>query len=384
MKLASRLGAVAPFHVMAILERARQLEANGRDVIHLEVGEPDFATPPTIIEAGRRALAEGQVFYTPAQGIAPLREAIAAHYATAHGVHIDPRRILVTPGASAGLMLALSLFVDAGQSVLMADPTYPCNRHFVSVLGGRPHTLPVGPQTRFQPTAAMLAAAWQADTAGAMVATPGNPTGTTLSLSELSAMAKVCRSRDGMLLVDEIYQGLTYGVPAETALAVADDIIVINSFSKLFQMTGWRLGWVVVPAAWVEPALRLAQNLFLCPPAPAQHAALAAFLPETLALVETRRQILQRRRDFLLEALPGLGWHVPVVPDGAFYLYADVSAVTTDSFAYCRQVLEETGVGLTPGCDFGQHEAGRYLRVAYTADEARLAEAVARLRALQG
>ena len=383
MKLSKRLSAIAPFQVMAILEKARALQAAGHDVIHLEVGEPDFATPQAIVDAGRAALAAGHTYYTAAQGLAELRQAIAAFYQSRFGVTVAPERIIVTPGASGALQIALSLLVDEGDGVLMADPTYPCNRHFVSLLGGVPQTVPVGAATRYQLLADELDANWQPNTVAAMVATPANPTGTVLSRDEITALAERCRAHDGALIVDEIYQGLIYGADSFSALQLADDAFVINSFSKYFQMTGWRLGWLVVPPAYVEPAIRLAQNLFLCPPAAAQHAALAAFQPAVLEVLESRRAEFGRRRAFLLQVLPTLGWRIDAVPDGAFYVYADVSAVTNDSFAYCQRMLDEVKVAITPGADFGSNRAGSYVRVAYTTGIDRLAEAVARMKTVR-
>ncbi|KZE35242.1 pyridoxal phosphate-dependent aminotransferase [Crenobacter luteus] len=382
LKLAERMREIAPFRVMAILEAARAREAAGYDVIHLEVGEPDFATPPAIVEAGRRALADGRTFYSAAQGLPELRRAISRWYAERYRVDVSPERILVTPGASGALMVALALLVGDGDEVVMADPTYPCNRHFVSLYGGTPVSVPAGPDSRYQLTAPMLAEAWGARTVAAMVASPANPTGGVLSAAEIKGLAEVCRDRGGALIVDEIYHGLTYGCDAASALQVADDALVINSFSKYFQMTGWRLGWLVVPEALVEPATRLAQNLYLCAPAPAQAAALAAFEADTIALLEERRAEFARRRDFLVDALPRLGWKLPVVPDGAFYLYADVSAVTDDSLAYCARILEEADVAITPGLDFGQHRANTHVRIAYTTGVDRLAEAVERIARL--
>nr|WP_305118951.1 pyridoxal phosphate-dependent aminotransferase [Vogesella sp. AC12] len=381
--MSKRLSAIAPFQVMAILEKARALQAAGHDVIHLEVGEPDFATPQAIVDAGRAALAAGHTYYTAAQGLAELRQAIAAFYQSRFGVTVAPERIIVTPGASGALQIALSLLVDEGDGVLMADPTYPCNRHFVSLLGGVPQTVPVGAATRYQLLADELDANWQPNTVAAMVATPANPTGTVLSRDEITALAERCRAHGGALIVDEIYQGLTYGADSFSALQLADDAFVINSFSKYFQMTGWRLGWLVVPPAYVEPAIRLAQNLFLCPPAAAQHAALAAFQPAVLDVLESRRAEFGRRRDFLLQVLPTLGWRIDAVPDGAFYVYADVSAVTSDSFAYCQRMLDEVKVAITPGADFGSNRAGSYVRVAYTTGIDRLAEAVARMKTVR-
>lgn len=381
MQLAARLAHIAPFEVMAILERARALEAAGRDVIHLEIGEPDFPTPQPIIDAAQAALCAGQTFYTPAQGLPALREAIAADYRR-QGVELDPARVIVTPGASGALLIALSLLVSPGDGVLLADPTYPCNRHFVHLLGGDVQSVAVGPATRYQLDAALAREAWRDHTRALMVATPANPTGTSLDAAEVAALGALCKERGAGLIVDEIYQGLSYDGAPVSALAVAPDALVINSFSKTWQMTGFRLGYLVVPDALVEPAIRLAQNLFLCPSAIAQQAALAAFTPEVAEEVERRRQVFAARRDFLLAALPRLGWQLPVRPDGAFYVYADVSAVTGDSYAYCARILEEANVALTPGADFGTHRAGAHLRIAYTTGSERLAEAIERIAAL--
>lgn len=381
MQLAARLAHIAPFEVMAILERARALEAAGRDVIHLEIGEPDFPTPQPIIDAAQAALCAGQTFYTPAQGLPALREAIAADYRR-QGVELDPARVIVTPGASGALLIALSLLVSPGDGVLLADPTYPCNRHFVHLLGGDVQSVAVGPATRYQLDAALAREAWREHTRALMVATPANPTGTSLDAAEVAALGALCKERGAGLIVDEIYQGLSYDGAPVSALAVAPDALVINSFSKTWQMTGFRLGYLVVPDALVEPAIRLAQNLFLCPSAIAQQAALAAFTPEVAEEVERRRQVFAARRDFLLAALPRLGWQLPVRPDGAFYVYADVSAVTGDSYAYCARILEEANVALTPGADFGTHRAGAHLRIAYTTGSERLAEAIERIAAL--
>ncbi|TIC82127.1 aminotransferase class I/II-fold pyridoxal phosphate-dependent enzyme [Crenobacter intestini] len=381
MQLAARLAHIAPFEVMAILERARALEAAGRDVIHLEIGEPDFPTPQPIIDAAQAALCAGQTFYTPAQGLPALREAIAADYRR-QGVELDPARVIVTPGASGALLIALSLLVSPGDGVLLADPTYPCNRHFVHLLGGDVQSVAVGPATRYQLDAALAREAWREHTRALMVATPANPTGTSLDAAEVAALGALCKERGAGLIVDEIYQGLSYDGAPVSALAVAPDALVINSFSKTWQMTGFRLGYLVVPDALVEPAIRLAQNLFLCPSAIAQQAALAAFTPEVAEEVERRRQVFAARRDFLLAALPRLGWQLPVRPDGAFYVYADVSAVTGDSYAYCARILEEANVALTPGTDFGTHRAGAHLRIAYTTGIERLAEAIERIAAL--
>lgn len=400
---AARLADIAPFHVVELLTRARALEAEGRDIIHMEVGEPDFPTPPPIAQAAVDAINSGKTLYTPALGLPELRAAISDFYLTRYGVAVPARRIAVTNGASGALNLAFACLADPGSEWLLADPGYPCNRHILRTYEGRPVALPVGPDSNFQPTPPQVAAAWNERTAGLLVASPANPTGTLLSLPEIAALADTVRARGGHFLVDEIYHGLTY-VPKEvplggecdapsardtapgfagdiTACAAGDDIWVINSFSKYFQMTGWRLGWMVVPETYVRDIEKLAQNLTLCASTPAQYAALAAFQPETIAILEERRGEFRRRRDFLAPALESLGFRVAARPEGAFYLYCDCSALTADSFALACELLEKVGVAATPGLDFGSNEPEKYIRFAYTTGVDRLAEAVERLRA---
>ena len=377
-RLATRMDHIAPFHVMALLERAQQLEQAGRDVIHLEIGEPDFPTPPQVIAAGQQALANGHTRYSAALGLPALREAIAGFYADRFGVQIDPRRIVVTAGASGALLLALGALVSPGDRVLLTDPGYPCNRHFVSLLEGEPVNVPVGPDSRYQLLPEHVAAHAEG-LAATLVASPANPTGTVLSLDELRALKAACDAANSALIVDEIYQGLVFDTPAETALSVSDDLVVVNSFSKYFQMTGWRLGWLVVPEAYLEAVTRLAQNVFIAASTPAQHAALAAFRPDTLALLEERRQELATRRDSLLPALGSLGLRIGSTPQGAFYVYADCSQVTEDSEALARRLLEETYVAITPGLDFGEYRAREHLRIAFTVPTPRLMQAVERL-----
>jgi aspartate/methionine/tyrosine aminotransferase len=352
LHVATRMASIAPFEVMEIQALARRLEARGRDVIHLEIGEPDFTTPAPVVEAARRALDTKPMFYTPALGIPELREAIARFYGERHGLDVPASRIVVTAGSSAALLLALGVLLDAGDEVLLSDPGYPCNRHFVHALGGVARLVPVGPGSRYQLTPELAARAWSPRTRVAMVATPSNPTGTLVRPDEMDALAGLARGRGGALLVDEIYQGLTYEGAARTALASGEDVFVINSFSKYFQMTGWRLGWMVAPAPFVREIEKLTQNLYISPSTPAQHAALAS-----------------------------LGFRIPVRPEGAFYVYADCSQLAPDSFAFAREVLEEAGVALTPGKDFGLHHPERHVRIAYTQPVARLEEAVARLGA---
>ena len=384
--IARRMADIAPFHVMDLLARARALEAEGRDIVHMEVGEPDFPTPEPVIRAGQQALAAGHTHYTPAAGLPELRAAISGFYAEHHGVEVPPERILVTPGASGALALIMGVLVDPGDRVLLPDPGYPCNRNFVRMFEGDGVLVPVDGTSDYQLTPAHLADHWDTRTVAAMVGSPANPTGTVATAGELGALAEATAERGGRLIVDEIYHGLVYDGPAgdgdaPTALAATDEAFVVNSFSKFFGMTGWRLGWVVAPEAYVRELDKLAGNLFLSPPAPAQHAALAALGDDTRAILETRRQAFRERRDFLLPALRELGFAIPGEPRGAFYLYADASAFTDDSFAFAERVLEQAGVAITPGIDFGRHRAAEHVRFAYTTSLERLAEGMERLRA---
>jgi aspartate/methionine/tyrosine aminotransferase len=364
--IAHRLNAIAPFHAMALLARARELEAQGRSVVHMEIGEPDFATPQPVVDAGINALRQGKTHYTPAVGLPELREAIADYYLSQFQAKIDPRRVVVTPGASGALQLILAMLVNPGSQVLMADPGYPCNRNLVFLFEGEPVMVPVEAQHHYQLSTELLQHYWSDRTSCVMVASPSNPTGTVISRDRLEALLQTVRDRGGHLIVDEIYQSLWYEEVPETALTLGEDVFVINSFSKYFGMTGWRLGWLVAPEDAVDQLDKLAQNLFLSAPTPAQHAALAAFQPETQAILEQRRQEFQRRRDFLLPALRRLGFDISVEPQGAFYLYADCSRLTQDSFAFATELLENAGVAITPGIDFGRHKATRHVRFAYT------------------
>jgi aspartate/methionine/tyrosine aminotransferase len=379
MKLAARMQDIAPFHVMELMTRAQALEAQGRSIIHMEVGEPDFPTPAPILAAAQSFLARGQVFYTHALGLPQLREAIAAFYASRYGVRVEAERIVVTAGASAALLMALGVLIDAGDELLLTDPGYPCNRHFARLYEGRARALVVGPETDYQPTAAQVDAAWGPATRALLLASPSNPTGTMLEQKQLAAIAAVVARRGGTLLVDEIYHGLTYGLDAATALALGEDIFVINSFSKYFNMTGWRLGWLVVPKAYVREIEKLAQNLFISPSAPAQYAALAAFDAETVAILEERRRQFQARRDLLLPGLRRLGFRVAAEPRGAFYIYADTSGLSDDSFRFAGDLIEQAGVAATPGIDFGVTAPQRHMRFAYTVAEEKLQEGLVRI-----
>ncbi len=377
--IARRMGAIAPFHVMELLGRARDLEAAGHDIVHMEIGEPDFGTPEPVIAAAQRALAAGQTLYTPAVGLGALREAIAGHYRERYGIEVGPERIVVTPGASGALLLALGVLLDRDDEILLADPGYPCNRHFARFVEARAVGIPVDAASGYQLHAGHLEHHWSERTVAALLASPSNPTGTLLERAELEALARAAAARGGRLVVDEIYHGLTYGTDAVTALSVDENAFVINSFSKYFCMTGWRLGWLVVPEDYRREVEKLAQNLFIAPSTPAQYAALAAFQPDTQAILEERRAEFARRRDFLLPALRGLGFEIPVEPRGAFYLYADCSRFTDDSQRLALDLLEQAGVAVTPGLDFGEYRAKQHLRFAYTTSLERLQEGVARI-----
>lgn len=378
--LARRMADIEAFQVMDLLARARVLEGQGRDIVHMEIGEPDFPTPDPVTAAAQRALVEGRTHYTPALGLPALREAIAAFYQQRYGVSVSPGRIVITPGASGALLLALGVLLDPGERVLLADPGYPCNRHFVRFLNGEAVSVAVEADTAWQLAPHHIEQYWDARTIAAMVASPSNPTGTLLGRAQLTALAHAVAGKGGVLIADEIYHGLTYNEHATSALEIAPETFVINSFSKYFQMTGWRLGWLVVPEGYVRAVEKLAQNLFIAPSTPAQYAALAAFTDDNLAILEARRGEFQRRRDYLLPALRELGFHIPLTPEGAFYIYADSSRLAADSHQLSRDLLEQAGVAITSGADFGSHQPERYLRFAYTTGLDRLQEGVARLR----
>ena len=377
-----RAGMVEPFHVMRILAEARRMEAEGVDLVHMEVGEPDFPTPAPIVRAGIEALERGDTRYTPALGLPVLREAIADYYLQRFDVGISASRIVITPGASGALQLVLALLAEQQASVLMADPGYPCNRNLVHLSDAVPVQIPVSREDNFQLTPAAIVSAWRDDTRLVIVTTPSNPAGSVLSLKELGALRQVICDEGGMMVVDEIYQGLIYGDTATTALKLGNDLFVMNSFSKYFGMTGWRLGWLVAPESMIPALDRLAQNIYLAASTPAQHAALAAFEPETLAELESRRRLFEQRRDYLADALEGLGFRLGYRPVGAFYLYADCSAFGMDSDTLARRLLEEAHVAVTPGRDFSRHAPEKHIRFAYTADINRLQEGIRRIKGL--
>lgn len=379
LNLASRLDNIQPFHVMELAKMAAELEKTGRHIIHMGIGEPDFTAAQPVIDAASRAMADGKMQYTSALGIPDLRAAIAQHYKTVYGLDVAPNRIVVTAGASAALLLACAALVEKGSEVLMPDPSYPCNRHFVAAFEGSAKMIPCGPAQRFQLSDAMVRQHWSPQTRGVLLASPSNPTGTSIEHDELQKIAHTVRQKGGFTIVDEIYQGLTYDAAPFSALSLGEDIVVINSFSKYFNMTGWRLGWLVVPEKLIPAIEKLAQNLFICASSIAQHAAVACFSDESIAIYESRKAEFKRRRDFIVPALRELGFVVPVTPDGAFYVYADCSALSDDADRLTIDILNEAGVVLVPGLDFGPFTARNYVRISYATSFENLQEAVRRL-----
>jgi aspartate/methionine/tyrosine aminotransferase len=361
---------------MDVLSRAQALERAGRRVVHMEIGEPDFTAPPPVVEAGIRAMREGRTAYTATLGLASLREAIAGHYETRFGVRVPAERIAITAGASGGLLTLAALYVDAGDEILVPDPGYPGYRHFVRAFEGVAKILPVSAASDFQPTAAMVRAAWGPKTKGLVLGSPSNPTGTLIEREELRRIAAFIAEKGGVLLVDEIYQGLVYGVEPRTAFGLPGEVVLVNSFSKYFCMTGWRLGWVVLPPDALRGFEKLAQHLFISAPAAAQHAAISAFSPESLAILEDRRRQFAARRDFLVPELRRAGLKIPAEPHGAFYVYAECGG---DARAYARNLLEREAVAATPGVDFGGYGTDRYVRFAYTRSMEDLQEAAKRI-----
>lgn len=383
LRFAARTQNIAAFQVMELVKRANALQAQGKPVIHMSIGEPDFTAPPPVLEALTKAATAGLTQYTPALGIAPLREAIARFYGQRFNADIAPSRIIVTAGASASLSLAACALVNAGDRVLLTDPSYPCNRHFIAAFDGIPDAIPVGPDTRFQMTDALIRQHWMKDgkaAAGTLLATPANPTGTSIPFDELQQIVATVSAYKGFSIVDEIYLGLSYNHQPRSILEVTENVIVTNSFSKFFHMTGWRLGWLVVPEHAVNVFERLTQNLYICASALAQHAALACFEDESLKIFDDRAAQFKARRDYLAPELLKLGFKIPAQPDGAFYFYLDCSKLSDSSSRLANELLETAYVSLVPGTDFGATDPERYLRLSYATDIELLKEAVARMR----
>lgn len=378
-RLAKRTADITPFYVMELLRRAKKLESQGRDIFHMEIGEPDFSTPKTIVDAGIKQLQTGDIKYTPAAGLPELRQKIADFYQTRYAVTIDKERIFVTPGASGSFLLAFGVSVNPGDEILMADPCYPCNSNFVRLFEGKALTLPVDATTNYQLTSKLIIQHWSQSTKGALIASPSNPSGTLIEPEVFKQSIKSVNDKGGCFYSDEIYHGLVYGKNAPTALEYSNNAFVINSFSKYFGMTGWRVGWLIVPDEFVEATEKLAQNIFIATPTLSQYAALAAFDEPTLEELETRRAEFANRRDFLYGALVNLGFEIPVKPDGAFYIYANCAKFTNDSYQFALDLLEAEGVAITPGKDFGGNKADQHLRFAYTTTIDRMSVAMQRL-----
>ena len=377
--VANRMTDIEPFRVMDLLQRARELEATGQNIIHMEIGEPDFATPEPILSAAKRQLEKRETKYTPALGLDSLKEEISRFTANHLHADIDPNQVVITSGASASLMLAMAAILDPGAEILMADPGYPCNRNFAHLFQGVPKAIAVDGETNYQLTLDLIKAHWGKASRAVLIASPANPTGSAIPFSELENIQRWLLERGGWLIVDEIYLALNFTATIQSASGLGENVIVVNSFSKYFAMTGWRLGWMTVPKRLLREIEKLAQNLYIAPPTLAQHAALSAFTEETLVITEGRREIFARRRDLVRERLGEMGFTLAAVPDGAFYLYLDSSQWGIDSLQLSTILLEKVGVALTPGLDFGRYQADSHLRLAYTTSESSLTEGVERI-----
>jgi len=373
-----RIDLIEPFRVMQLLERAKELEAQGKTIIHMEIGEPDFPTPPPVIEAARKRLDTGDNFYTPSTGAPELQQALSRWYVNEYDAHVAPERILITPGTSGAFNLIYAVLLESGESILLPDPGYPCQRNFIRLAGGEPINIPVGPETRYHLSADVIEQSWRQQTRAAVVINPGNPTGTLIETKELAAMTDICKKCGGYLISDEIYHGLTYGTKAACALQFDDNAIVVNGFSKRWAMTGWRIGWIIVPEDLIDPARRVMQNIFIAAPTLSQFAAIAAL--EAQAEVESMRSAYDERRHYLLAELPKLGFGIVVEPQGAFYIYANVEQLTDDSRALCRDLLEKAGAAGTRGEDFGSWQAAQHVRFSYATGLENLREGVQRMK----
>ncbi|MCK5831625.1 MAG: aminotransferase class I/II-fold pyridoxal phosphate-dependent enzyme [Methylococcales bacterium] len=378
-RLAQRMEGFSPFFVMELLQRAKELERQGRNIIHMEIGEPDFSTPLRVVNAGMQQISDGSVKYTAAAGLPELRKKIAEFYKKTYGLDVPSQRIFITPGASGAFLLALGVTLNAGEEIIMADPCYPCNNNFVQFFGGRTKFVNVNEKTRYQLSADLIEKNWSKNTRGVLIASPSNPTGTLMSNLELKKIIQQVSKLGGHFFSDEIYHGLVYGKKASCALEYSDDVFVINSFSKYFSMTGWRIGWLIVPEQFIDPVERLAQNIFISTATHSQYAALAALSDENIIELESRKKEFKKRRDFLYKHLLRIGFDISVKPDGAFYIYANCSRFTKDSFQFAKDLLEQEGVAVTPGKDFGFYKANCHIRFAYTASIAKIEAAIKRL-----
>lgn len=378
-QIAHRLDGFSPFYVMELLQRAKALEKQGRDIIHMEIGEPDFPTPEGIVQAGSKQIQTGQIKYTAAAGLPELRQKIADYYQHRYGVKLAPERVFVTPGASGAFLLSLGVSLNPDEEIIMSDPCYPCNNNFVKLFGGKTRFVNVDASTDYQLSADLIKQNWMQNSRGVLIASPSNPTGTIISDEELKQSIKLVNKLNGCFFSDEIYHGLVYDKKARSALEFSDDVFVINSFSKFFAMTGWRIGWLIVPEHFIDSVEKLAQNIFISTSTHSQYAALAAFSDENLRELEKRKQEFKKRRDFLYTQLQKIGFDIAIKPEGAFYVYANCSQFTDDSFQFAKDLLEEEGVAVTPGKDFGNNQPNHYIRFAYTASIAKMSDAIERL-----
>ena len=375
-----RIDQIEPFRVMQLLERAKELEAEGRKIIHMEIGEPDFPTPAPVVTAAQARLATADNFYTPSTGAPELQQALARWYKKEYGVDVDAGRILITPGTSGAFSLIYAVLLEAGESVLLSDPGYPCQRNFIRLAGGTPINIPVGPETCYHLSAELIDATWRRETRAAVVINPSNPTGTMIPDDTLKAVAAACQRHGGRLISDEIYHGLTYGINARSALEFDNDAIVVNGFSKRWAMTGWRVGWIIVPDELVDACRRVMQNIFISAPTLSQHAAIAALTADDE--IEAMRRAYDERRNYLLTRLPRLGFDIVVEPKGAFYIYANVEKLTDDSRSFCWNMLEQAGVAITPGEDFGSHRSESHVRFSYATSLEDIREGLQRMERL--
>jgi len=377
-RMSERAQQIEPFYVMKILQQARELESQGKSIIHMEIGEPDFPSPEMVIKAGKQALDQQRTHYTAANGLPELRAAISNEYSSQ--VKIDPERIVVTPGASGALQLVMALLLNPGDGIMLADPGYPCNRHIARLFNADVQAVAVNEDTEYQLSAELVEKNWQDNTRLVLIASPSNPTGTLIPQHELSAIYQLVQNKGASLVVDEIYHGLLYDQHAPSVLSYGDHVFVINSFSKYYGMTGWRLGWLVMPKEYIEAANRLAQNMFLAAPTISQYAALAALGVEAREELNRRRDVFHQRRDILLPLIEQAGFKVRTIPAGAFYIYADCSEISDDSMKLCESLLHQAGVAITPGVDFGSNNSESYVRFSYANTIENLREGMRRIR----
>ncbi len=372
--IAKRNESITSFIVMEILEKAHRLEREGRDIIHLEIGEPDFDTPKPIVEAGIKALKEGKTHYTPSLGIPELREKIAAFYYSYYGVEISPERVVVTSGTSGAFLLIMAAILDIGDELIFTDPGYPCYPNFARAFDATPVFVPVYEEENFEVSPERLKSALSSRTKAILIASPANPTGTLTRPEVLKEAIEMAP----FFISDEIYHGLVYEGKEHTALEFSNDVIVINGFSKLFAMTGWRLGWLIVPEKLLKTVHKLAQNLFICPSSIAQYAALAAFEESWSYVLEMKKKYDERRK-VIVEGLRNLGFGIKSTPAGAFYVFANISRFSNDSFKFAHKILDEAGVAVTPGVDFGSNKTNHYIRFSYANSLKNIKEALRRL-----